>query len=532
MSVILRLCGAARTVTGSCHLFETPRGRVLVDCGLFQGPKTLKELNYGAFPFNAADIDAVLLTHAHIDHSGLLPKLVRAGFRGPIWATRGTIDLCSYMLPDSGSIQESEVAALNRRNAARGRREVTPIYTQRDAVRSLDAFRPVEYENWFEAMPGVRARYWNAGHLLGSASIEIEFAGQGKDGKALRVLASGDIGPDAKLLEPDPEAPTGLDYVICESTYGDEDRPPVTRESRREHLAAEVRAAQALGGALLMPAFAVERTQELIVDLVDLMERGEVPAAPIFLDSPLAIRATEVFRQHAESLESDVNVERLLNSPHLRCTETVEESKSIARLTGFHIIVAASGMCDAGRIRHHLKRWLWHAKATVLLVGFQARGTLGRFLVDGVKAVRIQGEEIKVAAQIRRLDEYSGHADGPELARWIASRRPIRRGVFLVHGEEQAIAGLSERVAERTVPAAKVFMPLLDDVYELTTAAPTPLDVSHRRRLAPEAVVNLDWHNDMSKLILDIDAAVDAAADDRARGIIIRRLRRALEGEG
>ena len=318
----------------------------------------------------------------------------------------------------------------------------------------------------------------------------------------------------------------------AKSTYGDEDRPPVTRESRREHLAAEVRAAQALGGALLMPAFAVERTQELIVDLVDLMERGEVPAAPIFLNSPLAIRATEVFRQHAESLESDVNVERLLNSPHLRCTETVEESKSIARLTGFHIIVAASGMCDAGRIRHHLKRWLWHAKATVLLVGFQARGTLGRFLVDGVKAVRIQGEEIKVAAQIRRLDEYSGHADGPELARWIASRRPIRRGVFLVHGEEQAVAGLSERVAERTVPAAKVFMPLLDDVYELTTAAPTPLDVSHRRRLAPEAVVNLDWHNDMSKLILDIDAAVDAAADDRARGIIIRRLRRALEGEG
>ncbi len=532
MSVTVRFCGAARTVTGSCHLFETEQGRLLVDCGLFQGSKTLKELNYGKFPFAPSDIDCVLLTHAHIDHSGLIPKLTRGGFRGPVWATRGTIDLCSYMLPDSGSIQESEVSALNRRNAARGRALVTPIYSQRDAVASLDAFRAVDYETWVTVMPGVRARYWNAGHLLGSASIEIEFAGEGQDGKPLRVLASGDLGPDAKLLEPLPEAPTGLDYIICESTYGDEDRPPVTRESRRQRLAEEVRAAQERDGALLIPAFAVERTQELIVDLVDLMEGGEIPTAPIFLDSPLAIRATEVFRRHTESLESDVNIDRLLSSPHLRCTETVAESKAIAKLAGFHIIIAASGMCDAGRIRHHLKRWLWHAKATLLLVGFQAQGTLGRFLSDGVKAVRIQGEEIRVAARIRRLDEYSGHADGPELARWIASRRPIQRGVFLVHGEEPALAGLSQRIAERTVPAAKVFTPLLDDIYELTSEAPTPIDVSHRRRLEPAAVVNLDWHNDMSKLILDINDAIEAAADDRARGVVIRRLRRALEGEG
>ncbi len=529
MSVTLRFCGAARTVTGSCHLFETPSGRLLVDCGLFQGSKTLKELNYGAFPFSPPDIGAVLLTHAHIDHSGLIPKLVRGGFCGRIFATRGTIDLCSFMLPDSGSIQESEVAALNRRNAARGRATVTPIYSQADAVASLDSFQVVDYEGWFEPMPGVRARYWNAGHLLGSASIEIEFGGAGKDGKPLRVLASGDIGPDAKLLEPDPQAPTGLDYVICESTYGDEDRPPVTRESRRRQLATEVREAKARGGALLIPAFAVERTQELIVDLIDLMERGDVPTAPIFLDSPLAIRATEVFRQHSDSLQSDIDLNRLLRSPHLHCTESVDDSKAIARVTGFHVIVAASGMCDAGRIRHHLKRWLWQSNATILLVGFQARGTLGRFLSDGTKSVRIQGEQINVAARIRRLDEYSGHADGPELARWIASRRPIERGVFLVHGEEPALTGLAERIAERTVPAAKVFTPLLDDIYELTTTAPTPIDLSRRRRLAPEAVTNLDWHNDMSKLILDINDAVDAAADDRARGVIIRRLKRALE---
>jgi metallo-beta-lactamase family protein len=522
MSLTVRFCGAARTVTGSCHLFEFGGRRVLVDCGMFQGQKTLKALNYGAFPFRSADIDAVLLTHAHIDHSGLLPKLVKDGFRGPILATQGTIDLCSFMLPDSGSIQESEVATLNRRNAARGRGIVTPIYTQRDALACLDAFRPVAYQQWTEVLPGVRARFWNAGHLLGSASIELEFM---TGGHVIGVLASGDIGPDAKLFQPLPEGPIDLDYLICESTYGDTDRPPVTEDSRRAHLAEEVRAARQAGGPLLIPAFAVERTQELIVDLVDLMNRGAIPQAPIFLDSPLAIRATEVFERDASGPA------HLLGSPHLRCTESVEDSKAIDRLDGFHIVIAASGMCDAGRIRHHLKRYLWQASTTVLLTGFQAQGTLGRFLNDGARAVRIQGDEIQVKARMRRIDDYSGHADGPELARWIAARRPIRRGVFLVHGEEPALNGLSERIAERSVPAAQVFIPLLDDIYELTTRAPTPLDVAGRRRLAPEAVTNLDWHNDMSKLILDINERMQAAADDRTRGVIVRRLRRALEAE-
>jgi len=529
MSVNIQFCGATRTVTGSCYWFKTAKGSFLVDCGLYQGPKTLKALNYGAFPFRAASIDAVLLTHAHIDHSGLLPKLVRDGFDGPIIATRGTRDLCSYMLPDAGSIQESEVLTLNRRNASRGRDPVEPIYTKTDAVVTLDSFKPVDYESWVDVIPGVRARYWNAGHLLGSASIEIEFLGEGKAGAPLRILASGDLGPDAKLLQPDPEAPQNFDYVISESTYGDTDRPATTPDARRARLAVEVRDAASRQGALLIPAFAVERTQELIVDLIQLMERGEAPKAPIFLDSPLAIRATEVFRKHAADLDGGVDVDRLLNSPQLRFTETVDESKSIARLNGFHIIIAASGMCDAGRIRHHLKRWLCRRHGTVLLVGYQAHGTLGRFLEEGATAVRIQGEEINVAATIRRIDDYSGHADGPELARWIAARRPIERGVFLTHGEEHAIEGLKQRLAGRTVPAAQLFTPILDDAYELVTAAPTLLDGGRRRRLAPEAVVQLDWHNDMSKLILDINHQIDAAADDRARGVILRRLRRALE---
>ncbi|ABE38678.1 beta-lactamase-like [Rhodopseudomonas palustris BisB5] len=529
MSITIRFCGAARTVTGSCYLFETRTGRFLVDCGLFQGQKTLKELNYGAFPFRPSAVDAVLLTHAHIDHSGLLPKLLRDGFQGPIFATRGTIDLCSYMLPDAGSIQESEVAMLNRRNVARGRPEVSPIYTQADAIASLQLFRPVDYETWTNVIPGVRARYWNAGHLLGSASIEIEIAEEGRSASALRVLASGDIGPDEKLLQPNPEAPSHFDYVICESTYGDRIREATSSQLRHERLAAEVNAAAAARGALVIPAFAVERTQELIVDLIDLMARGAIPAAPIFLDSPLAIRATEVFRRHAASLDEDVDIERLLSSPHLRFTETVEESKAIAKLSGFHIIIAASGMCDAGRIRHHLKRWLCRSNGTVLLVGYQAQGTLGRFLQEGATSVRIMGDEIRVKARIRRIDDYSGHADANELARWIAARRPIERGLFLAHGEETAIAALAERISGGVLPAAKIFQPVLDDIYELAAASPTPLDAKHRRRLEPEAVVKLDWHNDMSKLILDINERIETAADARARSVIVRRLRRALD---
>lgn len=531
MSVTIQFFGAAHTVTGSCYLFTTSTARFLVDCGLFQGSKTLKALNYGDFPFRPSDIDVVLLTHAHIDHSGLLPKLVKAHFKGRIMATRGTIDLCSYMLPDAGGIQEMEVLTLNRRNVARGKPEVSPIYTKVDAISSLTSFQPVEYETWFEAAPGVRARYWNAGHLLGSASIELEISDDSESGSPLRILMSGDIGPDGKLLQPEPDAPKKLDYVITESTYGDTDRPPTSSKLRRERLAAEIRDAAAANGALIIPAFAVERTQELLVDIIDLMERGTIPASPVFLDSPLAIRATEVFRQHASSLDSEVDIARTLRSPHLRFTETVDESKAIEKLSGFHIIIAGSGMCDAGRIRHHLKNWLWRRNATVLLVGFQAQGTLGRFLGDGAKAVRIQGDEIRVAARIRSMDDYSGHADGPELERWIAARRPIRKGIFLMHGEDNALKGLQQRLADRVIPEPLIHVPVLDEIYELTTPVPTLVETTRRHRLTPDAVVHLDWHNDMSKLILDINEKMDAAADNRARGIIIRRLRRALDDQ-
>lgn len=514
-------------MTGSCFLLETKRARVLVDCGLFQGAKSEKELNYRAFPFDPAALDAAILTHAHIDHSGLLPKLAKHGYRGPIHATAPTADLCSVMLPDSGYIQQFEVKQLNRRSALRGKEAVSPIYTADDAKSCLGQFRPAAYGQWIDAAPGVRVRFWNAGHLLGSASAEIEVAAGGA-GAPMRLLFSGDIGPAAKMFHREPEGPSALDYVVTEATYGATDRPETTPAERRLRLCEEVRAAASPNGALLIPSFAVERTQELLADLVALMDEGAVPPAPIVIDSPLAGRASEVFARHAGAIEEGRALLQALRSRHVHFTENVEQSKALDRMHGFHIVISASGMCEAGRIRFRLKNWLWRYEATVLLVGYQAEGTLGRILQDGAEAVRIQGEEIKVRARIRSLDLYSGHADAPELASWMQRRLPVRGGVFLVHGEDEAVAGLRARIA-RFVPETIIHAPRLDDAFELAPAGARLLTPPKPRRLAPDRVGRRDWHNDFSKLMLDLHEAVDRAADERARGVLLRRLRRALE---
>ena len=518
--------GAAGCVTGSCHRLETAAGTVLLDCGLFQGSKTEKELNYRPFPFAAGEIDAVILSHAHIDHSGLLPKLVREGYAGPIFATGATFELCSVMLPDSAHIQEIEVEQLNRRNRRRSRREtVEPIYSGEDAQATLALFRPHAYGDWFQVLPGLRARFWNAGHLLGSASVELEIADP-----AIRLLFSGDIGPDYKLLHPDPEAPSGIDYLICESTYGDTDREDATPAHRRAQLRAEVKAATNPNGALLIPSFAVERAQELISDLCQLMAEGALPQIPVYLDSPLAAAATRVFARHARELEGGETLLQGLAAGNLQMTETVEQSKALDRVRGFHIVIAASGMCEAGRIRHRLKNWLWRDEATVLLVGYQATGTLGRILQDGAPSVRIQGEEFSVRARIRSIDLYSGHADGPELASWIGERLPLTHDLFLVHGEPEAIEGLVVRLSG-LVEADHVLRPDLDQTFELTREGAVRLAGLLPPRLPREEVAHLDWHNDVSRLLLDISDQLSAEPDEKSRNVAIRRLRRALSGD-
>ncbi|MCG5485503.1 MAG: MBL fold metallo-hydrolase [Sinorhizobium meliloti] len=525
---IIHFHGAAGTVTGSCQLIEFGATKILVDCGLFQGSKTEKELNYRDFPFNPKAIDAVILTHAHIDHSGLLPKLAKLGYDGPIFATPATTDLCSVMLPDSAHIQESEVDQLNRRNLRRGRQTVTPIYTARDAAAAVTLFRQVRLGSWEMAGAGIRFRFWNAGHLLGSASVEMEID---TAPSPLRLLFSGDIGPRHKLLQFDAKAPSGWDYVICESTYGNVEREEADEAARRRVLRSEVLTAAHPNGALLIPSFAVERTQELLTDLIYLMEAGDVPKYPIIIDSPLATRASEIFRRHARELENGGALIRGIESKNVRFTETAEQSKAVDLIRGFHIVIAASGMCEAGRIRHRLKNWLWRDEATVLLVGYQAAGTLGRFLEEGASVVRIQGDDISVRARIRKLDIYSGHADARELTDWVRARQPISTGVFLVHGEDEALEGLRERLST-FLPGDCLIRPRLDSAFRLGARGAVELsETDAPPRIDPVLAGKMDWHNDFQKLVLDLQDELARAADDKARGVVIRRLRRALQEE-
>jgi metallo-beta-lactamase family protein len=514
--------GGAGTVTGSCYLIEHERGRFLIDCGMFQGPKSVRELNYRPFPFRPASVDFLLLTHAHIDHSGLVPKLCKHGFAGPVHATTPTIDLASFMLPDSGHIQESEVERLNRRNKKRGRATVEPIYTRADAEACLRQMQGAAYEKWLEPAPGVRARFWNAGHILGSASIELQVA-QGTGEPPIHLLFSGDLGPDEKVFHLEPDAPAGFDYVVCESTYGDRDRADATVEQRRAVLCQEINEALAAGGNLLIPAFAVERTQELLHDIGVLLHERKIPEGPVFLDSPLAQNATEVFIRHAAALE-DIALDEaeLFRNPHFRFVESVEESKAINRITAGAIIIAASGMCEAGRIRHHLKANLWRPQATVLMVGYQAPGTLGAILLSGEKLVRMMGEEVAVKARIRSIGNYSAHADQQELVAWVKERQPVHAGIFLTHGEDQAREALRAELQDAGI-GAPMRLPALDEAFALEAAAPPP----RGRRVAErveDAQLTQDWHNDYARLLLGLGRTLEQLPDDAARRELLRRM--------
>jgi metallo-beta-lactamase family protein len=517
--------GAARTVTGSCYLLDYAGGQVLIDCGLFQGSKSLKALNYDAFPFDPAELGAVLVTHAHIDHSGLLPKLVRDGYRGRILTTVGSRDLLTYMLPDSGYIQESEVVQLNRRRRQRGEAAVVPIYTRAIAEATLGQIDAVPFGEWLAPVAGLRARFWNAGHILGAASIELEIAGKPGD-DPVRMMFSGDLGGTDSSLHQPPDGPTGLDYVVVESTYGNRDHPQLTSEQRRENLAEEISTALAAGGNLIIPVFAVERTQELLLDLGRLFATGRLPRSPVFLDSPLAIRATEVFGDHAGELGQAAAIADPFGGKIFHFTEDVEDSKKLNLIRSGAIIMAASGMCDAGRIRHHLKNNLWRSEATVLLVGYQAPGTLGQLLLSGVPAVRIQGEEVRVRARIRHLETYSAHADRSELLRWVTSRMPIRSAILVTHGEPESIAGLQAMLREHLSDPPPILAPPLDSYLALDRAAPV-LQQSGAR-LLEEGVARHDWHNDYASFLLDLGERLRSAPNEATRRTLLHRLSEAL----
>lgn len=524
MTANLTFYGAAGCVTGSCMLLEAAGRRILIDCGMFQGPKTLKALNYEPFPFTPESLDAVLLTHAHIDHSGLLPKLVRAGYGGPIFATRGTRDLCEVMLADAAGIQESEVRHLNRRNAQRGLALVEPIYTTRDVDPTLRLFQRVKSGEPVTIFEDLTATWWPAGHLLGAASIQV---GVGEAGQDLNLLFSGDVGSGRQPFLPHPDGPSGVDHVILESTYGDRDRIDLELDARRRALADELRQARAAGGPLLMPTFAVGRAQELILDLLAVMEAEPDLAADIFLDSPLAIEATEVFLRRGWNPDTADNpFEPLRHATRLHHLMRPQESDRLERLSGWHIILAGSGMCDAGRIRRHLKRLLWRREVTVLMTGFQAAGTLGRYLVEGRSAVRIQGEDIRVGARIRDLDCYSGHGDASDLAAWLGARSPVAGTVLLNHGEPGALAALSARL---TAAGYRTETALLDQTWRLTRSSAEPLPGA-AARLAPGQATRPDWHNDRAAFLGALNERLQALPSDAERARLLATLEAALRG--
>ena len=533
MAVTLAFHGAAGTVTGSHYVLETPLARIAVDCGMFQGPKILKELNYQALPSVPAKLDAVVQTHAHIDHSGMLPKLVKTGFRGPIFATEGTRDLLAWMLPDSAGIQEGEVEQLNRQNRRRGKPPVMPVYDGVDAQRTLKHIKPVAYDTWQEVAAGIRGRWWNAGHILGSASVELEVETGNDKLPRLGILFSGDLGPREGALQTPSTGPQGMDYVLCESTYGDREREDLDDDKRRAILQQEVSAALDEGGNLLIPAFAIERSQELLGDLVYLMARKRLPKAPIYLDSPLAIGATEVFERHLHLMDDvDNGGESPFRAPNVHFVQSVEQSQALNRITGGAIIIASSGMCDAGRIRHHLRHNIWRPQTTVLLIGYQAPGTLGRLLQDGAPRVKLLGEEIEVKARVRKLEIYSGHADRGDLRDWVRARLPIKRGLFLVHGETAALAGMRESVLSLGLEPDRVILPDLDQRFQLDRQEGA-LALEDGRRLGPiredEAKRGWDWHNELSAVSLDLRRGLDELTDDKARMALLKDLRRMLE---
>jgi metallo-beta-lactamase family protein len=531
MTVTLHFHGAAGTVTGSCYRIEHPGGQFLVDCGMFQGNKTVRALNQKPLPFDVGKIDFVLLTHAHIDHAGLLPKLYHHGYRGPMTMTEPTAGLLEYMLPDSAGIQESDAAHDAKRLIQRGDEPVPPLYTMLDAEETLKHRVTTDYHQWLEPGPGVRAKYWNAGHILGSASIEVEVSDA--DGSKVHLMFSGDIGPDEKVFYRHPEGPSDFDYILSESTYGGRERADYTLQSRREALRNVVNEALGRGGNLVIPAFAVERSQELLHDFGLLIKEKEINPSVVFLDSPLASKVTAVYKKYASMFaDVELSADELFNDPRFRIIEAVEDSKAINAIRGGAIIMSASGMADAGRIQHHLRNNLIRANATVLFVGYQAPGTLGQIILSGAREVRIHGQLVPVRAQIKTLGNYSAHADHSELMAWIKARLPAHGALFLTHGEDEERAALRAAIiADGDLTGDQVVLPLLDDAVDLLATGVAGVRRPAVPRVDPKQMSS-DWNNAYQALLVDLEQGLRAAPSDAARLKLMQQVRTTLAPTG
>lgn len=459
--------GAAQDVTGSCFLLRAGSRHILIDCGLYQGGRDIDELNAMPFGFDPALVDYVLLTHAHLDHCGRLPLLVKAGFRGRIIATDATRELARLALMDAAFLQEEEARRSSARSGRRGGRETEPLYRIVDALRTIDFFGvPAEYNADIDLGEGISARFIDAGHILGSASVVVEASAE--DGTRRRIVFSGDIGNSGRPILRDPTPPPEADYVVMEATYGDRRHRDVASSKRELYEA--IRDTLDRGGNVLIPTFAMQRAQELIVHLRDGIREGALPAhLPVFLDSPMAVSATEIFRRHAEAcdpataalLEKGKDPFRL---PNLRFVREASESMALNRVEGGAVIMAGSGMCTGGRIRHHLRHNLWRRNASVVFIGFAAQGTPARAIIDGAQSVRMFGEELQVRARIYTINGFSAHADRDELLAWHGHTGAPRK-TFVAHGDPDR--GMGQLADALRKAGHAVETPALGSVVEL-----------------------------------------------------------------
>jgi len=462
----IQFWGAAGEVTGSKHLLDSEKSRILMDCGLFQGHRLAALEKNRQQLFAAEKLDAVILSHAHIDHSGGLPRLVRAGFDGPIYSTPATKDLAAIMLPDSGRLQEDDAVFFNKLHAADGQR-IEPLYTENDAYKTLQQFKTLDYNNPQALTTDVKATLLNAGHVLGSAMIQLDV--QTPDGNR-RILYTGDLGRRNMLLMKTPEVPRSVDYLIIESTYGDRQHAPV--QDAEAAFADVLNRAVREKGKVLIPSFALERTQEVVLILEKLRKLGRIPPIPLFVDSPMAVSITDIFNNHLTDfyLAPEFKDYMATNSNpfgygHVRYIRSSEESKKLNELPGPMIIVSPSGMCEGGRILHHLRNNIDKESTTILLVGYQAQGTLGRRLSNGEKRVKIFGIEHDVKARVQSMSFFSAHADQADLLCFIENLKPAPRKIFLVHGDSQDRQTFSTLLASKGIH--QTAMPLLGDWVEL-----------------------------------------------------------------
>ena len=468
--------GATKTVTGSNFLVEGAGKKFLVDCGLFQGKATEELENEEPFEFDINSIDFMLLTHAHIDHSGRIPKLYKEGYRNDVIATKATCDLCSIMLPDSGHIQEMEVGWKNKKRIRKGEEELEPLYTAEEAARSLELFKPVKYDEIIEIDENIHVRFNDAGHMLGSSTIEVWINENGKEEK---VVFSGDLGNNDIPLLSEPTMIEDTDYLVMESTYGS--RLHMRNDDKAELFLDIVSETLEQGGTVVIPSFAVGRTQEILFEINKLKDKRddeefrkkyeELMRVPVYVDSPLAISATEVFEENMDLFDEETKAyiqkgNNPLEFPGLKFTRTVEESKALNESDESCIIISASGMCDVGRIKHHLKHNIWNPKNTILFVGYQAPGTLGYSIVNGAKKIKLFGEEVAVNARIEYIEGYSGHADQEGLLNFIYSFLKKPKHIFLLHGEPEGQEVLKNKILETT--NLPVSIPSFGETYELT----------------------------------------------------------------